>query len=76
LVKQESNMAEPANERVIRFDVEGQRLWNQLTKGMDGIYRVAKDYADIGLPGDPIPQLRLIHADLGTLLKQLETSNK
>lgn len=58
--------------RIIKFDVEGQRLWNQLTKGMDGIYRVAKDYADVGLPGDPLPQLKLIHADLGKVIEQLE----
>ena len=59
--------------RVIKFEVEGQRLWNQLTKGMDGIYRVAKDYADVGLPGDPLTQLKLIHADMGELIKQLES---
>jgi hypothetical protein len=69
-------MSEKAGERTIHFNVEGQRLWNQLTKGMDGIYRVAKDYADIGLPGDPLAQLRLIHADLGEVIKTLEKRTK
>lgn len=69
-------MAEHVNERVIRYEVEGQRLWNQLTKGMDGIYRVAKDYADAGLPGDPLAQLRLIHQDLGAVIKKIEMRNQ
>lgn len=59
-------------ERTLNHQSEGQRLWNQLTKGMEGIYKVAKDYADLNLPGDPLPQLRLIHGDLGELIKRLE----
>lgn len=55
---------------------EGQRLWNQLTKGMEGIYRVAKDYEEMGLPGDPLPQLYLIHSDLGSLIRKLEQRTK
>jgi hypothetical protein len=55
---------------------EGQRLWNQLTKGMEGIYRVAKDYEEMGLPGNPLSQLYLIHADLGALIKKLEQRSK
>jgi hypothetical protein len=55
---------------------EGQRLWNQLTKGMEGIYRVAKDYEELGLPGDPLPQLYGIHKDLTALIRKLETRTK
>lgn len=51
---------------------QGQRLWNQLTKGMDGIYRVARDYADRGLPGNPVPQLLGIYSDLGKLIEELK----
>jgi len=58
--------------RILSSQAEGQRLWNQLTKGMEGIYRVAKDYADAELPGDPLTQLRLIHTDLGDLIRKLE----
>ncbi len=52
---------------------QGQRLWNQLTKGMDGIYRVARDYADRDMAGDPVPQLRGILTDLGKLIDDLES---
>lgn len=58
--------------RVVTIQGEGQRLWNQLTRGMDGIYRVAKDYVEIELPGDPIPELEAIHKDLGVLIETLK----
>jgi len=57
-------------------EAEGQRLWNQLTKGMDGIYRVARDYVEAELPGDPLAQLRNIHKDLGDLITRIEQRNK
>jgi hypothetical protein len=66
-------VAEP---RLLNTEAEGQRLWNQLTKGMDGIYRVAKDYVDAGLPGDPLAQLRNIRADLDNLITRIEQRTK
>lgn len=59
-------------QRVIVPEQEAQRLWNQLTHGMDGIYRVAQDYATIGMGGDPLPQLTNIHNKLGKLIAQLQ----
>jgi len=69
-------VAEPAPQRTFSHAAEGQRLWMQLTKGMDGIYRVAKDYVEAELPGDPLAQLRNIHADLGDLIRTLEQRTK
>lgn len=66
----------PPAKRDFSHAAEGQRLWNQLTKGMEGIYRVAKDYEDQGLPGNPLPQLKYIHSDLGELITKLEQRSK
>jgi hypothetical protein len=65
-----------SNVRILNNEAEGQRLWNQLTKGMDGIYRVARDYVEVDLPGDPLPQLKNIHSDLGELIRKLEQRTK
>ena len=69
LTPEPKTVAEP---RTITAEAEGQRLWNQLTKGMDGIYRVAKDYVELELPGNPLAQLRNIHSDLGDLIRKIE----
>jgi len=54
---------------------EGQRLWNHVLFGTSTCIGMMRGYATLGMPGDPLPQLREIISMLTDIKNQLENQH-
>lgn len=60
--------------KIITTDGAGQKLWNHVLFGTSTCVGMMRGYADLGMPGDPLPQLREIISMLTDLKDQLESN--
>lgn len=58
--------------RVISVEGEGQRLWNHVLFGTGTCIGMLRGYADLNMPGDPLPQLHELASRLSQVIKTLE----
>ena len=60
---------------VITTEGEGQKLWNHVLFGTGTCIGMMQGYANLGMPGDPLPQLRDMNSMLTEIIKQVEKQN-
>jgi len=60
------------DQKIITADGAGQKLWNHVLFGTSTCVGMMRGYAELGMPGDPLPQLRDIISMLTELKTQLE----
>jgi len=56
-------------------ETESQRLWQQAIVGCNSIIDTLGNYATIGVPGAPVPQMQRLAAKLQTIIKACEVQH-
>lgn len=57
---------------VITSEGEGQKLWNHVLYGTGTCVGMMQGYFDLGMPGDPLPQIQHLIGMLTTLKDKIE----
>jgi len=62
--------------QILTTDGEGCRLWRHVIFGTHTCLSMLAGYAKLGMPGDPVPELRLMVAKLNRIIEILEKPNE
>lgn len=61
--------------KIITTDGAGQKLWNHVLFGTSTCIGMMRGYAELGMPGDPLPQLRDMISMLTDITQLIEKRN-
>lgn len=57
---------------ILTTEGEGCRLWKHVVFGTNTCLSMLDGYADLGMPGDPVPELQLMVTKLKRIITKLE----
>jgi hypothetical protein len=63
------------DENLVTREVESNQLWNHVLFGTSTCVGMIEGYADLGLPGNPVPQIAELIRRLANVAKKYENTN-